>query len=161
MSSLLQVRTAAAGDIPAIIGLFGEIDDFHTAAVPWAFRGSSSNPRSPAQVAAMIDGQDTTILVAVARERVVGHVGIELVTTRDEMPLVVRTYGLVRDLVVASDARKRGVGSALMHAVEDWVAARGADAVELTVWSFNEDAQRLYEQLGYATQLKRMRRVIR
>jgi GNAT superfamily N-acetyltransferase len=98
--------------------------------------------------------------VAVAPERVLGHATVELVTMPDRMPFVPRKYGLVRDLVVRTDSRNAGVGSALMTAAEDWSRGRGADAVELTVWSFNEDAVRLYERLGYTTQLRRLRRVV-
>lgn len=160
MSSPLQIRTAAAIDIPAIVELFGTIDDFHSAGVPYAFRGSSAVPRLAQEIEALIAGPDTTILVAELGGRVVGHLTLEIVSVADRMPFVPRAYGLVRDLVVASDTREQGVGSALMAEAERWVAGRGLDAVELTVWSFNVEAIRLYERLGYSTALLRMRRVI-
>jgi ribosomal protein S18 acetylase RimI-like enzyme len=163
MSSLLQVRTAAARDIPAIIELFGVVDDVHTAGVPYAFRGASAAPRSSTEVEALIVGPDTTLLVAVAGAggRLRGQVVVELITMPDRMPFVPRKYGLVRDLVVAAGARRQGVGRALMTAAEEWSAERGADSVELTVWSFNEGAKQMYEQMGYTTAHRRMRRVIR
>jgi ribosomal protein S18 acetylase RimI-like enzyme len=160
MSLSFHIRTAGAPDIPAIIELFGPIDELHSAGAPYAFRGSAALPRAAEPIEQAIAGPHTTILVAVTGERVIGQVGAEIVTAPDRMPLVPRRFALVHDLMVAPDARERGVGSALMKAIETWAGEQGVDAVELTVWSFNENAQRLYERLGYATQFRRLRRVI-
>jgi ribosomal protein S18 acetylase RimI-like enzyme len=159
MSLPFHVRTASTADIPAIIALFGQIDDRHSAGVPYAFRGSSALPRPAPPIEQMIAGPSTTMLVAARGERVLAHVGVELVTiSSDRMPLVPRRFGLVHDLIVDADAREQGIGSALMAALERWVRDRGGEAVELTVWTFNEPAQHLYERCGYTTVMRRMRR---
>ena len=49
----------------------------------------------------------------------------------------------------------------MIAAAERWVTVQGVAAVELNVWAFNENALRLYERLGYATQMRRLRRVLR
>jgi len=160
MSLPFDIRTAVVADIPAIIELFGPIDALHTAGAPYAFRGSSAIPRAAQRIEELIAGPNTTILVAAVDERVVGQVGIEIVVIADRMPFVPRQYGLVQDLMVAASARERGIGSALMAAAEHWVTAQGVEAMELNVWAFNESALRLYERLGYATQMRRLRRVL-
>jgi len=141
--------------------MFGQIDDLHSAGVPYAFRGSSALPRSVERIDEMISGPNTTMLVAADDERVLGHVGVELVTVPpDRTPLVARRFALVHDLIVTADAREHGIGSALMAAVERWAGERDAESVELTVWTFNQNALRLYERLGYETQMRRLRRVL-
>jgi ribosomal protein S18 acetylase RimI-like enzyme len=161
MSLPIHIRTAAVADIPAIVALFGQIDDLHSAGVPYAFRGSSAVPRSAQQIEAMISGPNTTMLVATGDERVLGHVGAELVTVpADRLPLVPRRFVLAHDLIVDASARERGVGSALMAALERWARGRDAESVELNVWTFNQNALRLYEQLGYETQMRKLRRVL-
>jgi ribosomal protein S18 acetylase RimI-like enzyme len=161
MSLAFDIRTARVGDIPAIVELFGPIDELHSAAAPYTFRGSSAVPRSAQRIEELIAGPGTTILVAAAGERVLGQVGVEIVTiAADRMPFVPRRYGLVNDLMVTADAQRRGIGSALMAAAERWSIGEGVDAVELTVWEFNQNALRLYERLGYATQTRRLRRVL-
>ena len=163
MSSPFDIRTATASDIPVIVELFGILDDLHTAGVPWAFRGSSAVPRSAQSISELIAGPRSTILVAVGDQgqRVLGHVVVEIVSTpEDKLPHVHRTLGLVHDLIVVADQRRRGIGRALVAAGERWVADRGVTSVELTVWAFNDDALRLYETLGYATQQRRLRRVL-
>ncbi len=51
---------------------------------------------------------------------------------------------------VAPQARGRGVGDALVLAVEAWARARGADTLELAVFEDNDAAAALYERHGFA-----------
>jgi ribosomal protein S18 acetylase RimI-like enzyme len=63
--------------------------------------------------------------------------------------MVPRRRGHVESLVVATGARRRGLGRRLMDEASDW--ARGAGAVELvlTTWAGNDEAEAFYRQLGY------------
>lgn len=49
-----------------------------------------------------------------------------------------------------------GLGRALSERIAEWAVAIGADRVELTVSSFNEDATRLFEGLGFEPTSRRM-----
>lgn len=55
----------------------------------------------------------------------------------------------LKRLYVRADARRRGLGRALVGRVEDWARAHGATTVVL--WSDDRftDAHRLYERCGY------------
>ena len=57
--------------------------------------------------------------------------------------------GALIGIAVDEDWRGRGIGTALMHAAEDWARDRGLDMLELDVADANGDARRLYERLGY------------
>ena len=52
-------------------------------------------------------------------------------------------------LDVGQAFRRKGVGTALVKAVEEIAAESGLDEVNLEVESDNEDAIRLYRRLGY------------
>jgi RimJ/RimL family protein N-acetyltransferase len=52
-------------------------------------------------------------------------------------------------LMVALGYRRRGAGTALMEAAEDWARATGVEKLELHVFPYNEAAIALYERLGY------------
>lgn len=58
--------------------------------------------------------------------------------------------GFVKDLAVAADWRRRGLGAALLRAAMDTFRRRGFRAVELKVEADNPSgARRLYERLGF------------
>jgi ribosomal protein S18 acetylase RimI-like enzyme len=62
--------------------------------------------------------------------------------------------------MVVPEARRQGIGRALMLAAEQWTRERGVTSVELIVWDFNREALQLYEQLGYSVEFRRLRRVL-
>ncbi|MGB6205881.1 GNAT family N-acetyltransferase [Mycobacterium sp.] len=57
--------------------------------------------------------------------------------------------GLVDELYVAPGARGRGIGSALLAAVESITRQRGGRLVEIAVDGADTDAHRFYERHGY------------
>jgi ribosomal protein S18 acetylase RimI-like enzyme len=60
--------------------------------------------------------------------------------------------GHVADLGVTVDARRIGVGTALMKAGEEWAHDRGLRELSLDVWSTNEPALAFYRRLGYTAE---------
>ena len=52
-------------------------------------------------------------------------------------------------LMVALDARRQGVGTALMQAAVDWAREAGVRKLELHVFPWNEAALALYEAFGF------------
>ena len=52
-------------------------------------------------------------------------------------------------LMVASDARRQGVGTALLQAAIDWARGAGVRKVELHVFPWNDAAIKLYEAFGF------------
>ena len=57
--------------------------------------------------------------------------------------------GLLDELYVAPEARRRGIGSTLLAAVESLTRARGGRLVEIAVDGADIDARRFYERNGY------------
>jgi ribosomal protein S18 acetylase RimI-like enzyme len=60
-----------------------------------------------------------------------------------ERPLEVET------VAVLPAARERGIGTALMDAVDAWARERGIEHLTLAVRTDNEGARRLYERRGF------------
>jgi RimJ/RimL family protein N-acetyltransferase len=79
-------------------------------------------------------------LVAVDEDGVlIGNLGIQLYG-----------YGVAElGMLVASDWRGRGVGSALLTAAIDWARSVGAHKVALQHWPTNTAAAALYEKFGF------------
>jgi GNAT superfamily N-acetyltransferase len=55
-------------------------------------------------------------------------------------------------LYVVPEYRRQGIGSALMHYLENWASQRGDRQLGLQVFATNQPALNLYHQLGYQTQ---------
>ena len=82
---------------------------------------------------------DAQFFVAEDDDRIVGELGIE-----------VAGYGVADfGMMVAADARGRGVGSALLFAAIDWARQYGAHKIALQVWPDNEAAIGLYRKFGF------------
>jgi len=94
-------------------------------------------------------------------ERVVGHQANAVLVARDADGVIVGTTTLVtfplatgirawiHDVVVDEGHRARGVGTALTRAALEHARAVGAWTVDLTTRPWREDANRLYERMGF------------
>jgi putative acetyltransferase len=89
------------------------------------------------------DGDDLTLL-AVSGDRVLGS--LALVRERHPATRHVATF----EMAVAADARRRGIGSALLAAACDWASARGVEKLLLSVYPDNIAAIALYRRFGFS-----------
>ncbi len=92
----------------------------------------------------------TQILVAAEDGVIVGTLTLELErrVNPDDEPLPAH-LAHIRMLGVGSDARGRGVGTALMHEAETRARAAGKTEMTLHTTSWMTAAQAMYERLGY------------
>jgi putative acetyltransferase len=80
-------------------------------------------------------------------ERSDGAIIGRLSLARDTHPASAHVADL--GIMVAKDARRGGVGRALLGAAEEWARTSGIRKLELHVFPWNEPAIRLYEQFGF------------
>jgi RimJ/RimL family protein N-acetyltransferase len=86
---------------------------------------------------------DAAVFVAEAVDEVVGRLSV----ARDPHPASRHVADL--GLMVAADARRRGVGWALLEQAVEWARASDVRKLELHVFPHNEPAIRLYERFGF------------
>ena len=125
--SVPLLRTATLDDLDAIMGL--ESSTFSTDA--WStdsMRAELANPHA-------------RYLVAVRDEAIVGYAGL-LAPRRSEQ-------ADIQTITVAPDARRGGLGRALMNALITEARGRGAREIFLEVRADNPGAMSLYENLGF------------
>lgn len=68
--------------------------------------------------------------------------------------------GYIGELVVARCAARRGIGSALIAAAEDWGRERGLANLTLHTGAFNNAARSFYAALGFAEEELRLTRAV-
>lgn len=176
----LRIRDAAEADLPALGALLAETARFHAAARPDLFAPVPDAGLDLAYLGRYFIAPDARIFVAeeVASDRgddepsggrgrvsrvsaVSGVIGMVQCVVRHAPQreiLVPRAFVHVEEVSVTASARGRGVGRALMARAEDWARERGIATIELNVFSFNTAAQRLYEDLGYRTSSRILRK---
>lgn len=127
-ASDVRVRRAVAGDLDALAALEEASFD--------------GDRLSRAQYRRHLDSESAQVLVASANHR--HFLGTAVVFFRKGTQ-VARLYSIA----TKAEARGKGVGSALLEAVERLAKKRRCTSVRLEVRTDNEDALRLYERLGY------------
>jgi aminoglycoside 6'-N-acetyltransferase I len=150
---MIDVRPFETVDADAVAVAIVDSSTHHTALEPDRYR-----VLDPTRVAAVYraglqhpagqPADEAATFVAELDGRVVGMVDIHV--ARPAGAHQPRTYGYIPELAVAADARRRGVGAALMAAAEDWARARGCAHTVLDYNARNADAGRFYrDRLGY------------
>ncbi len=66
------------------------------------------------------------------------------------------TWVQLDQIAVRDDARRRGVGQALVSAVEEWAQSLGIETIELSVGEFNRGARRFFATLGFVPLSRQM-----
>ncbi len=84
-----------------------------------------------------------------------------LILLRDLPDEVTTTeQAFVAYMAVEPDARRRGIGRALLHAAQDLARADGLSFLSLMVTENNQAARRLYESFGLKTERRLMTKAI-
>jgi GNAT superfamily N-acetyltransferase len=97
--------------------------------------------------------ENREVLVAVDADRLVG-----LVTLGQRQHFAGETDAYVGELVVAAGMERRGVGTLLMRAAEEWGRRRGLKFLTLETGAANSTARAFYASLGYQEEDVRLTR---
>lgn len=146
----LILREATAADIPAISHLATEsfvakFGHLYSAGNLNAFlKESLSEPA----IAAELANPARLYRLAEAGGRLVGYCKIGLTCGFPEHARGQNVMEL-KQLYTASDATGMGIGKALMDWAMEQFAARKADEVQISVYAYNDGAQRFYQRYGF------------
>ena len=66
-------------------------------------------------------------------------------------------YGMIENLVVMSEYRRKGVGKELFNKLNDWFVSNGIYDIRLNVFEFNQEAISFYKKLGFLNYSRRMK----
>jgi ribosomal protein S18 acetylase RimI-like enzyme len=98
-------------------------------------------------LAQIVTSPGTVLLIARIPDRQ-GEIAGTLTLVLYRIPTGLRAW--IEDVVVDAPARKQGVGTALCRAALQRAREAGATTVDLTARPAREEANRLYQQLGFA-----------
>jgi ribosomal protein S18 acetylase RimI-like enzyme len=148
---VFRIRSGHLADHLALCRLWGQVDAFHATIRPDFFVGSTEPSRSRLYLDRIVDDANQELLVAVEGDALLGLIHLQLYDTPRSPVFALRRRAHVEDLVVDRAARRRGVGTALLRAGEDWARRNHAEQLVLTVWRGNEAAEAFYARFGYGS----------
>jgi ribosomal protein S18 acetylase RimI-like enzyme len=147
----LIFRAANPADVPALAALGREsfVDKFADLYRPEDLAAVLAETHSPEAVAAELADPERRYRLAELDGVLAGYCKLAIPSTLAEHDHARRPIE-IKQLYTAPGMTGRGIGAALM----DWAMAEarawGADAIQLSVWSGNDGAQRFYARYGFA-----------
>ena len=147
MADRIAIRAACEADANFVAGLVSSLLEFGSPA--WSDEEALA-PGFAEVLAGAVRAQDSRSTVLIAQSADGTRLGFISLTVREDVTGVER--GHVADLGVIEEARRMGVGSALMRAGEAWACERGLLVLSLDLWATNERARAFYETLGYSAE---------
>jgi GNAT superfamily N-acetyltransferase len=142
----VRVRPAIAADRDFIVGVVPRLRAFGTPPL----RSTDALDRAERRAldrALASPHEDATLLVAELEGE--GAAGVAYAET-DVDYFTGEQHGHLAIIAVAAPGEGRGVGRALIAAVERWASERGYRFLTLNVFADNARARRVYERAGYA-----------
>ena len=142
-----MIRRARKKDMERLNELLFGVQALHAEGRPDIFK-IGAKKYTDAELAAIIENDDTPIFVYEADGEVAGYAFCIYQITRDNPQLHYRKVLYIDDLCVDSRFRRQGVGTKLYRHVLETAAETGCHSVTLNVWTVNPGAREFYESLG-------------
>ncbi|MDP8979573.1 MAG: GNAT family N-acetyltransferase [Acidobacteriota bacterium] len=133
----MDILEASAEHLDALVPLFDSYRVF--------YRQPSDPTGARRFLAERIAGRESRIFLALVDSKPAGFVQLYPSFSSASM----QRLWILNDLYVASDARRQGVGQALLERARQLAEETGAKGLTLSTETGNTTAQRLYESLGW------------
>lgn len=143
----LIIRDMRTEDYPVFDRFLGQLHKLHQEARPDLFR-PAEHPLSQGFFEERLNDPGTRLLLAEVGGLPAGMCLFELEDGPRDPLLFPRKRAYLNDIFVAEGFRRMGVARALYREAERRAKDFGAEELGLTVWEFNESAQRFYREMG-------------
>lgn len=152
---MVRVRSATMEDLPAILPMVGKTCAFHQRIAPAKYPFlPEPEKRYGRWLTAQVNAPRSVFLAAELDGKVVGFL---IADVEEEIPIYkVKEFGFAHDMWVEEDARRHGVGKALMLEMVARFRAMGVKQIRLDVVAGNEAAEKLFASIGFAVATKQM-----
>ena len=155
---MVEISPAGLDEVNPILELWGDLAAYH-ARLDAAFTPSSGWRSAYAgYLATLIGRPDARVLVAHADGRLVGF-GVARITLLPPF-FADRRRGFIQDVFTHPDYRRRGIARRLVQDLLDWLREEQVATAELTVATSNQEATRLWEELGFRAYMLHYKRTL-
>ncbi len=153
----MVIRQATKKDIPAVAALAASMIDFHHI-LDTRYRASTAYDDLRAMVTEWLADHSLMLLVAEDAGALIGYMRIG----EESAPayLAPECIGIIYDIFIEPQIRKRGVARALVDEANAWFMARGIQCIELSVDTRNATGLAFWEKLGFSGYRLRMKKML-
>lgn len=144
----MTIRDMKLEDYDAVDTLMQQLHKIHVNGRPDLYV-EMEHPYSKEELTEKIYNKEVITLAAEEEDRIVG---LCIVVIRHRSGMVNMKTAYVDDLVVDQSYQRRGIAKSLFQKAEERAKALGAERMDLTVWSFNENALKFYQSIGMVPQ---------
>lgn len=143
----LRIHEANRSDLQGIVDLWKELMDFHSDLDNFYARSKEGPGNFHKHLEGQIESDDATLLVAEDSGKIIGYAKIGI----SQYPPVfeVDKYGLISDVAVAKEYRRKGIGQALYIESTKWFAEKGVTRTELRIANVNNVARGFWSKMGF------------
>lgn len=144
----MMIRDMKLEDYDAVDTLMQQLHKIHVNGRPDLYV-EMEHPYSKEELTEKIYNKEVITLAAEEEDRIVG---LCIVVIKHRSGMVNMKTAYVDDLVVDQSYQRRGIGKSLFKEAEERAKVLGAERMDLTVWSFNENALKFYQSIGMVPQ---------
>ena len=153
----MRIERVSVDRLEDILRLNAIVQDLHAQQEPGFFRATDENAVRDFLRSAFQDGS-VTFLLASEGSLPLGYAMVRVQVKPGTAFTFERKYVELEHIAVDPKWTDRGVGGALIDEAVSVAKDLGIPSIELSVWQFNEKAQRLFLSKGFLPHMQRMRR---
>jgi GNAT superfamily N-acetyltransferase len=148
----LIIRPATEADRDFALGLMPRLRAFGPSTLRSPEEMDGAERRT---LGAAFDRLEESAVLLIAEHPIDGPLGVAYAVTQTDY-FTQEAHGHLAIIAVAEAGEGRGVGRALMAAIEEWTVGRGYRLLTLNVFEGNTRARDLYERNGFGVDMLRL-----
>ena len=156
----MKIRELTIEDFDAVNDIFMQMQDLHVENRPDLYRKMDKPATTKAWDYEASLGDENMIMLGAEEEGKIVGFCIAEIRKAESKALVPCISVHIKNIAVNENYRRRGIGRTLYQEAVIRGKARGADRVDLKVFSFNDDAIGLYKSLGMTVQSYTMEQTV-
>jgi ribosomal protein S18 acetylase RimI-like enzyme len=155
----LIIREGELGDRTSLDELFREELEYHKNLLPDIFK-IPDIVVSEKWLYSILNNNDIYLVVSEYNGKIIGAILYKIEKNQEDTLLDERKYGYIEEMIVSGPFRGKGIGKKLLDYVIKDFQTMNLKEIEIDVWENNEIGLRFYEQQGFKTIRRRMKKEI-
>lgn len=150
-----MIRFGKIEDIEEVNVIRKQVNDLHVAGEPTIFRGFVKEIAE--YIKEFISSDNKKLLVCEEGGKILAFAMLEFTVKPENVYRFEQKYVDVQELGVLEGYKSKGYGKMLVEEIKKIAKDSGYPKIELNVWSFNKNALKFYEKMGFEEYRRNLR----